>query len=140
MFCLFRPVSAAYGSSQIRDQIGAAAVCLCHSHSNARSEPCLQSTPQLTAILGPSPTEQGQGSNWSPNGCSWGLLPLSHNGNSSKHNFKVLWASKHFTKEAISKVKKHRGKNVIIISYQTMQMKTTKGFYWDTATYLLGWK
>ena len=27
---------------------------------------CLQPTPQLTAMLDPSPTEQGQGSNWHP--------------------------------------------------------------------------
>ena len=38
-FCLiFRAASTAYGSSQGRGQIGAAAACLCHSDSNARSE------------------------------------------------------------------------------------------------------
>ena len=32
----------AYGDSQARDLIGATADSLCHSHSNAGSEPCLQ--------------------------------------------------------------------------------------------------
>ena len=35
---LFRAAPMAYGSSQARDLIRAAAVSLCHSHSNARSE------------------------------------------------------------------------------------------------------
>ena len=51
---------AAYGGSQARGQIGAAATSLHHSHSNARSELHLQPTPQLTATPDPSPTEQGQ--------------------------------------------------------------------------------
>ena len=37
----FSPTSVAYGSSQARSQIGATAAGLCHSHSNARSEPHL---------------------------------------------------------------------------------------------------
>ena len=40
-FLLFRAASMAYGSSQARDQIKAAAASLRHSHSNARSEPHL---------------------------------------------------------------------------------------------------
>ena len=53
-FCfLFRAVRAAYGSSQARGQIGAAAASLHHSHSNARSEPHLSSTTQLTAMPDP---------------------------------------------------------------------------------------
>ena len=43
----------AYGSSQGRGRIGAAAAGLCHSHSNARYEPHLRPTPQLMTILGP---------------------------------------------------------------------------------------
>ena len=39
--CLFRAAPGAYGDSQARGLIGAAAAGLCHSHSNARSEPCL---------------------------------------------------------------------------------------------------
>ena len=39
----FRAAPAAYGISQARGQIRAVAAC--HSHSNARSEPCLWSTP-----------------------------------------------------------------------------------------------
>ena len=46
-FCLFRATPIAYGGSQARGQIGAIADGPHHSHSNARSEPCLQLTPQL---------------------------------------------------------------------------------------------
>ena len=38
----------AYGGSQARGQIGATAASLHHSHSNARSEPRLWTTTQLT--------------------------------------------------------------------------------------------
>ena len=47
---------------------GATAASLRHSHSKARSESYLQSTPQLTAMLAPSPTEQGQGLSLYPHG------------------------------------------------------------------------
>ena len=40
-FCLFRAAPVAYGSSQARGQIGAAAASLHHSHSNEGSEPHL---------------------------------------------------------------------------------------------------
>ena len=40
---------AAYGRSQARGQIRAAAASLRHSHSNTGSEPRLWPTPQLTA-------------------------------------------------------------------------------------------
>ena len=43
----------AYGASQARGLIGAVAAGLHHSHSNARSEPCLQPIPQLMAMLDP---------------------------------------------------------------------------------------
>ena len=52
-FCLFRATSAAYGGSQARGIIGATAAGLHHSHSNARSEPHLQPTPQLMAMPDP---------------------------------------------------------------------------------------
>ena len=45
-FCLFRAVLVACGGSQARGPVGAVAVGLCQSHSNARSEPHLQPTPQ----------------------------------------------------------------------------------------------
>ena len=32
---------------------GARAACLCHSHGNMGSKPCLRPTPQLTAMLDP---------------------------------------------------------------------------------------
>ena len=60
-FLLFRATPLAYGSSHTKGQMGAAAAG--HSHSHARSKPCLQPTRQLMAMLDPSPTEQGQGSN-----------------------------------------------------------------------------
>ena len=66
IFCLFafsRAASAAYGDSQARGLIGAVATGLHQSHSNLGSEPRLQLTPQLMAMLDPKPTEQGQGSN-----------------------------------------------------------------------------
>ena len=53
VFCLFRAALTAYGGSQARGLIGAVAAGLCHSHSNARSELCLQSTLQLTATPDP---------------------------------------------------------------------------------------
>jgi len=43
----------AYGGSQARGLIRAIAAGLHHSHSNARSEPCLPPTPQITAMLDP---------------------------------------------------------------------------------------
>ena len=52
-FLLFR-APAAYGSSQARGQIGAAASHLCHRHSLG-SEPCLRPVPQLTVMLDPYP-------------------------------------------------------------------------------------
>ena len=63
-------------------QIGAVATGLHHSHSNARSEPRLQPTPQLSATLDPSPTEQGQGSNPCPHGYQSDSFLLRHNRNS----------------------------------------------------------
>ena len=58
----------AYGGSQARGLIGAVAAGLRHSHSNARSKPSLQPTPQLTATPDPSPTERDQGMNLQPHG------------------------------------------------------------------------
>ena len=49
----FRTELSAYGNSQARGPIGAAAASLCHSHSNARSEPRLPPTPQLAATPDP---------------------------------------------------------------------------------------
>ena len=43
----------AYGRSQARSRIGAVDTSLPHSHSNATSEPHLQSTPQLTETPDP---------------------------------------------------------------------------------------
>ena len=51
--CLFRVESVAYGISQARDPIGAAAANLHHSHSHAGSKPHLRPTPQLTATPDP---------------------------------------------------------------------------------------
>ena len=62
-FCPFRTAPTAYGGFQSRGLIGAVATSLCQSHSNARSEPHLPSTPQLMAMLDPEPPKRGQGSN-----------------------------------------------------------------------------
>ena len=59
----------AYGGSQARSLIGAAAAGLYQSHSTyASSEPHLRHTPQLMAMLDPEPTKRGQGSNLQPHG------------------------------------------------------------------------
>ena len=50
---LFRAAPAAYGSSQARGWIGTPAASLHHSHSNARLELNLPSTPQLMAVPDP---------------------------------------------------------------------------------------
>ena len=52
-FLLFRAAPMAYGGFHARGKIGAVAAGLCHSHSNTESEPHLQPTPQLTAMLHP---------------------------------------------------------------------------------------
>ena len=57
-FAFSRAAPAGYGGSQVRGPIGAFAAglllwLLLQSHSNARSEPCLPPTPQLTAMLDP---------------------------------------------------------------------------------------
>ena len=68
-FCLFvfsRAAPMAYGGSQARGLIGAAAAGLHHSHSNRGSESHLRPTPQLVATPDPYSTERGQGSNPQP--------------------------------------------------------------------------
>ena len=50
---LLMAAPVAYGRSQAMGQIRAAAAGLLQSHSNTRSELCLQPTPQLTATLDP---------------------------------------------------------------------------------------
>ena len=54
-FGFFRDAPVAYGSSQVRSQIRATAAGLHHSHNNAKSDPNLQPTPQLMAMLDPQP-------------------------------------------------------------------------------------
>ena len=56
-FCFFRAMLAAYGSSQARGWIGAAASSLRYSHSNARSELHPWPMPQLMTTPDPQPTE-----------------------------------------------------------------------------------
>ena len=53
LVCLFRAVPTAHGGSQARGQIAAVVSGLCHSHSNSRSEPHLQTTRQLVATPDP---------------------------------------------------------------------------------------
>ena len=49
----FKATPVAYGSSQAKGLIRAVATKLCHSHSNAGSEPCLRPIPQLMAMPHP---------------------------------------------------------------------------------------
>ena len=65
LFGPFRAALAAYGSFQARGQIRATAVSLYHSHSNTRSGPHLQPTPQKHQILNPL---MGPGLNQHPHG------------------------------------------------------------------------
>ena len=53
VFCLFRAATMDNGGSQARGLIGATAASLLHSYSKAGYEPCLQLTPQLTAMPDP---------------------------------------------------------------------------------------
>ena len=52
-FVFFRATPTAYAGSQARGLIVAVAAALRHSHGNSGSEPCLQPTPHLTAMLDP---------------------------------------------------------------------------------------
>ena len=52
-FAFSRAAPEAYGGSQARGLIRATAASPSHSHSHARSEPCLQPTPQFTATPDP---------------------------------------------------------------------------------------
>ena len=90
LFCtsLFRAPLVAYGSSQARGQIKAAAADLRHSHSNVRSKPHLRPIPQLTTTPDPSSTEQGQELNPHLHRYQLDSLLLSQNGNSS--NYQLL--------------------------------------------------
>ena len=81
LFCLFRAAPTAYGGSQARGQIRAAAAGLHQSQSNAASEPRLWPTPQLTATPDPWPAEQGQGSDLQPHGSQSDSFLLCHDGN-----------------------------------------------------------
>ena len=53
IFWLPRATPTAYGGSQARGQIGAIAIGLLQSHSNAGSEPSLPHTLKLMVTLGP---------------------------------------------------------------------------------------
>ena len=53
LLLLFGAPPTAYGGSQARGRIRAAATSLPHSHSNAGSQPHLRPTPQLTAMPDP---------------------------------------------------------------------------------------
>ena len=52
-FVFFRAAPVAYGGSQARGRIRAVTVSLRQSHSNAKTEPHLWPTPQLTVTLDP---------------------------------------------------------------------------------------
>ena len=65
---LWGAVPLAYGSSQARSPIRAAAASLYHSHSKVGSKPPPQPTPQLTAKADPPPAERDQGLNLHPRG------------------------------------------------------------------------
>ena len=57
---LFMAAPVAYGGSQARGQMRAAAARLHHSHSNVGSELCLQPTPHLKAMPDPYPLSEAR--------------------------------------------------------------------------------
>ena len=67
-FVFSRAAPIPCGGSQARGPIGAVTTRIQHSHSKVGYKRHLQPTPQLTAMLEPQPTEQGQGSNPQPHG------------------------------------------------------------------------
>ena len=67
-FFFFRAAPVAYGGSQARDQIGAKAAGIRHSHSNMGFKTHLKPMPEHMAMPDPQPTERGQGSNQHPHG------------------------------------------------------------------------
>ena len=89
LFCLFRARPVPHRSSQARGPIWATAAGLYHSHSNARSEPCLQPASQLMATPYPQPTEWCQESNLQSHGSQSDSFLLRHDGNSCFALFKI---------------------------------------------------
>ena len=78
LISFFRTAPMAYGSSQARGRIGAAAASLHHSHSDTGSKPHLWPTSQLMVTLILNPLSEAR----FPHGYLLGSLPLSHNENS----------------------------------------------------------
>ena len=74
LFAFSWAAPAAYGDSQARGPIGAAATGLRQRHSNAGSKPRLPPTPQLTATPDPQPPGPGQGPNLHRHGSQLGSL------------------------------------------------------------------
>ena len=82
----FSSIPVVHGCSQAKGRIRATVAGLRHSHSHMGSEPCLQHTPELPAMLDPYPTEQGQGSNLHLSAPETLWIPLCHS-----CNFKALF-------------------------------------------------
>ena len=74
------------------------------SHSSARSEPCLQTTPQLIAMPDLEPTERSQGSNLHPLGFQLGSLSLSHNSSQWSHRVSFIFLIKFWWAVCFQKV------------------------------------
>ena len=81
---VFRAEGAAYGSSQARAQMGAAAVSLYHSHSNARSELWSTSVTYTTAHC-----NAGSLAHWAGPGIGWGRFLLATVGTPRKDFLEV---------------------------------------------------
>ena len=60
VFVFSRATPMAYGGFQARGLTGAVAASLRQSHSNVGSEPCLQPTPQLMAMLVLNPLSEAR--------------------------------------------------------------------------------
>ena len=79
---LFRASPVAYGHSQVRGPIRAAAASLHHSHSHSGTELHWRPTPQLMATQILNPLSEAGGQTHDLMDTSGILNPLSHNGNS----------------------------------------------------------
>ena len=82
VFCLFRARPAAYGGSQARGLIGAAATGLHHNRSNAESEPHLRPTPHSRPRRILNPLIEARDRTRILMDASRVRQPLCHNGNS----------------------------------------------------------
>ena len=107
LFLLFRAAPAAYGGSQARDPIRAAAAGLHHSHSHARSQPHLWPTCSLWQCRILNPLSEARDRTFILMDTSRVLNLLNHSGNSLFIYFFFHFFRKHMLSETWSNI--HQG-------------------------------